>query len=449
MSGQDVREKQLRDSVGSGSPSPSVVPELDPLRRGRVPRGAEPGAAWRSRSRAPSSGCRGTVGGLGEGRHYAILRVAKLKAMGNLHGAAQHHLRERYTPNADPDRLDENEILIGADTAQGIAEDWRAVAPAKFRKDAVRAVEYFVGASPEAMRAMSRDDQDAYLHRALAWIEDRHAPGSVISAVVHRDETTPHLSVIVVPVDPDTGNLNAKRWTGGRATLSAMQTDFAETVAPWGLERGAYRSTATHTKLQEYYAGLSRGIDLSKDAAAAAVAALPQRERAAGLGGTLGRMESAEDYAERVKDAAAEEIADLRRQLHAAQQANRALERQAERARRTSVKLERDARMAKTSASNVRVLINDLRETEFMDEGEEKQAAMRAIATETDRVHALGALDDTSRMTLARALHDWGEATPAMQHDIEAEDRRIEREAAREHARETGQDLEDDDGYGL
>jgi hypothetical protein len=143
--------------------------------------------------------------------------VAKLKTMGNLHGVAQHHLRERETPNADPDRLDENEILIGADTAGGIAEDWRRVAPAKFRKDAVRAVEYFVGASPEAMEAMSRTDQDRYLYQSLAWIEDRHAPGSVISAIVHRDETTPHLSVIVVPVDPDTGNLNAKRWTGGKA----------------------------------------------------------------------------------------------------------------------------------------------------------------------------------------------------------------------------------------
>ncbi len=170
---------------------------------------------WRSGSFTPSRGCAGAV--RTAPRRYAILRVAKLKTMGNLHGVAQHHLRERETPNADPDRLDENEILIGADTAGGIAEDWRRVAPAKFRKDAVRAVEYFVGASPEAMEAMSRTDQDRYLYQSLAWIEDRHAPGSVISAIVHRDETTPHLSVIVVPVDPDTGNLNAKRWTGGKA----------------------------------------------------------------------------------------------------------------------------------------------------------------------------------------------------------------------------------------
>ena len=56
-------------------------------------------------------------------RRFAILRVAKLKTMGNLHGAAQHHLREWHTPNADSERLDQNEILIGADTAAGIAED--------------------------------------------------------------------------------------------------------------------------------------------------------------------------------------------------------------------------------------------------------------------------------------------------------------------------------------
>ena len=187
------------------------------------------GRSWRSGSFAPSSACAAAVGAAP--RRFAILRVTKLKTMGNLHGAAQHHLRERHTPNADPARLGENGILIGADTAAGIAEDWRRVAPATFRKDAVRAVECFVGGSPEAMGAMSHADQDRYLRQSLAWIEDRHAPGTIISAIVHRDETTPHLSAIVVPVDPDTGTLNARRWTGGKVALSAMQTDFAATVA--------------------------------------------------------------------------------------------------------------------------------------------------------------------------------------------------------------------------
>ena len=167
-----------------GRDAPTAVPELDPLRR-RPGRGTggppAPGAdrlgpsggagslgsrSWRSGSFAPSSACAASV--RAAPRRFAILRVAKLKTMGNLHGAAQHHLRERETPNADPGRLAENEILIGADTAAGIAADWRRVAPARFRKDAVRAVEYFVGASLEAMGAMSRADQDRYLLQSLA-----------------------------------------------------------------------------------------------------------------------------------------------------------------------------------------------------------------------------------------------------------------------------------------
>jgi hypothetical protein len=264
-------------------------------------------------------------------RRFAILRVAKLKTMGNLHGAAQRH-----TPNADPARLALNEILVGRDTAQGIAEDWRRVAPERFRKDAVRAVEYFVGASPEAMGAMSREDQDLYLRRSLAWIEDRHAPGSVISAIVHRDETTPHLSALVVPVDPGTGNLNAKRWTGGKAALSAMQTDFAASVAAWGLERGQERSLARHRSIREYYARVNAPSPVPE-------LDLPARGAAGGLSGAIGRKEPIDAYADRLRAEAEARVAELQRELAAERQASRDLERQAERGRALLIQGKRPA----------------------------------------------------------------------------------------------------------
>ncbi len=48
---------------------------------------------------------------------------------------------------------------------------------------------------------MTRDEQDAYFRRALEWIEDRHGKENVLSAVIHRDEATPHMTVMTIPLD--------------------------------------------------------------------------------------------------------------------------------------------------------------------------------------------------------------------------------------------------------
>ena len=43
----------------------------------------------------------------------------------------------------------------------------------------------------------------------------------------------------VVPRDPESGRLNAKRWLGGAKALRDMQSEFAEQVGrQHGLERG-------------------------------------------------------------------------------------------------------------------------------------------------------------------------------------------------------------------
>jgi hypothetical protein len=66
------------------------------------------------------------------------------------------------------------------------------------------------------------------------------------------------LVAYVVPLDSQ-GKLNAKSFLGGKATLSAMQTDFAEKVGrAHGLERGLEGSRATHTTISEYYGRVSK-----------------------------------------------------------------------------------------------------------------------------------------------------------------------------------------------
>ncbi|MDF4741131.1 MobV family relaxase, partial [Vibrio parahaemolyticus] len=129
--------------------------------------------------------------------------------------------------------------------------------PEKRRKDAVLAIEYLVTASPEAMQGKSREQQDAYFADSLEWLKERHGAENVVYAGVHRDETTPHMYAYVVPLDRDTGRLNAKKWLGGSKALNQMQTEFADRIGQrHGLERGIERSKARHQTVRQFYANL-------------------------------------------------------------------------------------------------------------------------------------------------------------------------------------------------
>ncbi len=242
---------------------------------------------FKSRGRRPG-------GGSGS---YAILRVAKLKSKGNIGASLSHTFRERDTPNADLARLDQNSVLKGRDNAQGVMADWDARAPEKIRKNGVQALEYFVGGSPEKLKVMSREEQDAYFGRALDWLEKRHGAENVLSAVVHRDETTPHLTALVIPLD-QRGKMNASEFTGGRDKLREMQTSFAQDVGQeFGLQRGLEGSKATHQTIREYYTRAHTPIEPGFS--------LPERQRGSFLG--VGR-ESDEEWLQRASTAASGRI---------------------------------------------------------------------------------------------------------------------------------------------
>lgn len=186
---------------------------------------------------------------------FAILRAEKLKAPGNIAGSLAHTFRTRDTPNADASRTPGNEVLVGGSSPDEVKQAIAARLPEKRRSDAVLAVEYFIGASPEAFSSQQGGD---YFRDALKWLQERHGAENVVSAVIHRDETSPHMTAMVIPLD-EAGKLNAKKFLGGRATLSAMQTEFAEKVGRrHGLERGLEGSRATHKTIREFYGELQQ-----------------------------------------------------------------------------------------------------------------------------------------------------------------------------------------------
>lgn len=188
--------------------------------------------------------------------HFAILRTAKLKSFGNVGGSLSHTYRTRETTNADPSRSDTNDH--SHNSPGEVMQALRDRLPAKYRKDAVIGLEYFVGASPEWFQDKTREQQDAYFRGAVDWLQMRHGKENVVGWSIHRDESSPHLVAYVVPLS-ERGTLNAKQWTGGAAALSKMQTSFAQEIgAQHGLQRGIEGSKAHHQTIKSFYAQIDK-----------------------------------------------------------------------------------------------------------------------------------------------------------------------------------------------
>jgi Plasmid recombination enzyme len=188
---------------------------------------------------------------------YAIMRLQK-RGMSAAAGMARHALREANVTNADPQLRAQNRILVGPKTAAGVMAEIRAKLPERRRKDAVPCLEFFIGASPEAIRTMPERDQDRYFEHALKWISKRFGGReNIVSAVVHRDETSAHMQVLIVPLLD--GKLNAKSLVGNRQRMEDHQTTFAaEAGATVGLERGLKGSKAKHTTIRQFYAAIEQ-----------------------------------------------------------------------------------------------------------------------------------------------------------------------------------------------
>jgi len=187
---------------------------------------------------------------------YAIMRCKKLSGMGSVAAALKHCYRERETPNADAERTPDNEHRAARSTDEAMGR-LRKLLPEKRRKDAVLAVEYVMTASPEWWKSASQEQQAAFFDRAHKWLADKYGADRIITASIHRDETTPHLSAFVVPLTQD-GRLSAKEFIGGRDKMRADQTSFAEAVRDLGLERGIEGSKARHTRIRAFYEALER-----------------------------------------------------------------------------------------------------------------------------------------------------------------------------------------------
>ena len=195
---------------------------------------------------------------------YAVLRVdkRKAKAMGAIAAASAHQMRQRPTLNANADGPAPIVLhLAGGETPYQAA--CKLLHGAERRNcDTVLCREIVLSASPSHFRpgrehiggAFDPERVKAWARISLAWAR-RIWPDQLASAVLHLDEQTPHLHLLVVPrlAKPEGGwKLNSKALFD-RDKLRALQTSYGEAMAPLGIRRGEPGSKAKHVEVSQFY----------------------------------------------------------------------------------------------------------------------------------------------------------------------------------------------------
>lgn len=184
--------------------------------------------------------------------NFCIMRIEKRKDMGSVRRCAAHHLRTVETPNADPNgRI---RILAGSPESDDVtAIIGASTKPLMKRKDAIRCLDVFCGASPEFFAQGGSVREFEAL--TMEWARETFGADNIVLAVTHEDESTPHVQLLVTPITPK-GNLSASHWIDGPKKLRAMQDSFADTMKPLGLVRGIEGSKAKHQDIKTWYGKL-------------------------------------------------------------------------------------------------------------------------------------------------------------------------------------------------
>lgn len=168
---------------------------------------------------------------------FCIMRTEKRKRT-DITGIQKENNRTAtgYNNSVNRERSELNVPLIQSNNwTQDIkAEIDRA--GAHTRSNSVVALDTLYTASPQFFDDKTQEQTEHFFKECLQFHQERF--GHIISAVIHYDETTPHLHVVSVPLTQD-GRLSARDVIGNRAKMSRTQDMFYEQVGKvYGLDRG-------------------------------------------------------------------------------------------------------------------------------------------------------------------------------------------------------------------
>ena len=185
---------------------------------------------------------------------YAILRFAKYKGP-TISRIEAHNERTKEFYASNPDiktELSKYNVHLVHPKGKYRTEADKMIREAgcKARKDSVRMVETLITASPEFFAGKKPGEVRAFFEYAMEFLKTKQAAETIVSAVVHVDEKTPHMHLCFVPITAD-GRLSAKDIVGNRKKLTQWQDEYWSYMVKKypDLERGESASETGRTHL--------------------------------------------------------------------------------------------------------------------------------------------------------------------------------------------------------
>jgi len=192
---------------------------------------------------------------------YAIIRAEKTKKSG-IAGKNSHNLRLRETKNADPERKKLNQILVGTGDLKVDLKNKISETDAVIRnKETVLCTELLLTASPEFFEKNTPQQNSNWIDTQIDFLKKEFGE-NCINAVLHLDETTPHIHAFITPIvkNEKTNKLefNNKAYFGLNG-YKPLQDKYFEYNKTLGLNRGLEKNKteSSHKDIKEFYGDIN------------------------------------------------------------------------------------------------------------------------------------------------------------------------------------------------
>ena len=199
---------------------------------------------------------------------------------------SDHIERRVIAPNVDSTRTHLNRELV--ELPEGVTVRDEAIAhrikaagiKRKITPDQIRAVRVMMSGTHGDMMKIQQDGRmDEWCNDSMEWLYKTFGRENTVSAVLHMDETTPHIHATIVPiVTGERRKAKQKKQTQGGRTyrkkagaarlcaddvlnrdkLTGYHDDYAKVMEKYGLQRGVRGSEARHVTTAQYYRDLKR-----------------------------------------------------------------------------------------------------------------------------------------------------------------------------------------------
>lgn len=206
-------------------------------------------------------------------RQYAVCHVSKGK--GASKGLTEHNEREKTPKNADPKLSNLNRIEDFTDMGATLEHRAKFVIEQagvnrKIQSDAVLYCPIILSGSHETMEKIMKEGKlDEWMRDNRQFLANKYGEKNIISFAMHADETTPHIHCSIVPIVKDISKKGKEvsrlsaRDVFSPGELKKLQTEYAQSMNKWGLERGmdSEVTRAKHQDVKQVYRDLPEKLN--------------------------------------------------------------------------------------------------------------------------------------------------------------------------------------------